>query len=80
MALDVDRLVKLLDAGDGRAGMLLVTNFPMRVLAVDAEIREILRLAALGAQLEEHVRFESPVAVVQQLYFEFQACWPRDTP
>lgn len=78
--LDHAKLLAVLNAGDARGGLALGSRQPATAIGDNADVREILRLAALGALLEQHVQFEFPVETVQGLYREFKAEWPRDTP
>jgi len=79
MSLKPDDLVRLLDLNDAR-GLALTYLGSAAPVAVGQQLREILRLAALGAALEEHVRYEHPTGEVKSLHAGLTALWPRDTP
>lgn len=78
MTLDLEDLNRLLDLVDGR-GLSLATP-DGRYRMPTADLRELLRRAAIGALLEEHVQYEHPVEVVRNLHAEFKSLWPRETP
>ncbi|PZR37208.1 MAG: hypothetical protein DI526_01440 [Caulobacter segnis] len=69
----------MLDRQD-REGLALVAVKSGVSIAAYSGIRELLRLAALGAWLEEHVKHQAPVPVVRGLYDEFGRYWPKETP
>lgn len=79
MAYRLEDLHGLLDRHD-REGLALIAVRPDVIIASYGRIRELLRLAALGACLEEHVKFEHPVEAVRGLYNEFGQLWPKETP